>query len=126
MDFTKYKSSFGRLVNRGQRARHDIYQNLWENKDNATPLMSSHEPTHSANRPLAPVPLTSEELKEIEAEVAVSDQEQNVKMQQEARILRDVLLPNVSEATIYDLLQRYTTAELALNAYYENHMVERV
>jgi hypothetical protein len=115
MDLSKYKHAFLSLLHIKQNNRQQIYQNLWDNKDGPTALIATQiETSTTRTQPLAPVPPTSSEINE----------EENLKMQQEAYILRNVLSPDVSEATIYNLLQKYNTAQVALNAYYENQQSE--
>ena len=53
-------------------------------------------------------------------------QEETTIMEREARALRDILPNEVTEATIYDLLQRYNSADVALNAYFEGQTTDRV
>ena len=126
MDFSKYKSSFGRLVNRGQRMSNEIYQHLCENDNNSQPNIVTIPHQSSPIQPLISVPNTeiSENTNMENTNVTTTNEEQNLKMRQEAHLLRDILPQNISEAVIYDLLQQYNTAETAINAYYEREITE--
>ncbi len=127
MDFSKYRGSFDRFIGRGQRIRQDIYRNFLSSNDGTTPLISSSNQIApiTNTQPLVIAPPDTH----IENNTTIADtdnQEETTIMEREARALRDILPSEVTEATIYDLLQRYNSADVALNAYFEREITERI
>ena len=121
MDFSKYKVTFDRLLNWRPWSNRNVCRNIWVENDARASLIASQGPICYTNTlPLAPVPLVSSE---VESRSLPNEHELDSKVQYEARKLREIL-PQVSEATIYDLLQQHSTAQTAVNAYYENRATE--
>jgi hypothetical protein len=126
MDLSKYKASFDRLIGRGQRIRQDVYRNFLSNKDGTVPLISSSNQIYPMmnTQPLVSAPDTHITNN---TTIASSNNQEDISiMEREARTLRDVLPSEVTEANIYDLLQRYNSADVALNAYFEGEINQRI
>lgn len=116
MDLSKYRYYLNQLVT-GERLKNDIYKKIITNKDGLIPLISSNQNGPTEKMPLEPViPL------EISREPYIKELNSEYTILQEARTMRDILPKNVTESTIYELLEKYKCAEIALNAYFEEEM----
>ena len=116
MDLSKYRYYLHRLVG-GERLKNDIYKKFITNKNGLIPLISSNQNGPTETMPLEPVISL-----EISREPYIKEFNSEYTIVQEARTMRDILPKNVTESTIYELLEKYKCAEIALNAYFEQEL----
>ena len=116
MDLSKYRYYLHRLVG-GERLKNDIYKKFITNKNGLIPLISSNQNGPTETMPLEPVISL-----EISREPYIKEFNSEYTIVQEARTMRDILPKNVTESTIYELLEKYKCAEIALNVYFEQEL----
>jgi hypothetical protein len=124
MSFSKYKNIFEGLINRAQRTSNELYQHLCESDDISRPNILNDLPQIINVQPLTPVPNIEDTENTDNTDINTINEELDLKMQQDGRLLREIFSTEVSEAQIYDLLQKYNTVELVINAYYEREITE--
>lgn len=116
MDLSKYRYYLNRLVS-GELLKNDIYKKIITNKDGLIPFISSNQNGPTETMPLEPVISL-----EISREPYIKEFNSEYTIVQEARTMRDILPKNVTESTIYELLEKYKCAEIALNVYFEQEL----
>lgn len=116
MDLSKYRDYFNRLVLGKQCFKQDIYKNLISNNDRVVPLITNKIGKTETRVLESVIPL------EISREPDIKEFNTEYTIVQEARTLRHVLPKDLKDSTIYELLEKYKCAEIALNVYFEQEL----
>lgn len=95
-----------------KRTFKELYLKFSDDKDKRTPLIDNQTPLVycSSTQPITPVATIMDPIPEIEEN----------QLRKQAKKLREILGPTVSEVTIIQLVQNYNSIEAALNGYLDN------